>query len=192
MNIALDFDGVLSHTMKRWVMIHQQKGGQITLRDVDVWAFYEKFDMTKDECFAIFDEVWGDWENLIPLEHDLDQKTKMLGNLGHLDVVTTVSEPFIPQITKWLDRENVTYKNVIHSTEKHKLDYDIYIDDAVKNAEKMLDAGKTVLLYNQPWNHYYDDNVIDTKTGGELYRVYNLYHAIDKIRELTGQNGKLI
>ncbi len=192
MKIALDFDGVLSHSMKRWVEIQNQtfKRKKITLRDVDVWAFYEKFGMTKEECFKIFDKVWGDWTKLIPMEHDLQQKTKMLSKLGEVDIVTTVIEGWIPNITKWLDRENISYNSVVHSEAKHELDYDIYIDDAVKNAEKMLDSGKTVLLYNQPWNHYYGDTYFQKGTGGELYRIYNLYHAIDKINWI--QRGKLI
>lgn len=176
MRIALDFDGVLSHTMKRWIEVHQNGGGKMTLRDVDVWAFYEKFGMSKDECFAIFDQVWGNWDEIIPMEHDLNQKTKMLNNIGMVDIVTTVRKEFIPHITKWLEKEGVVYNKVIHSTAKHTLDYDVYIDDATKNAEQMLDAGKLVLLYNQPWNHQYNP---DNK---KCVRVYNLYHAIDVLR----------
>ena len=193
MKIALDFDGVLSHTMKRWVAVFnlhykdKYEIDELTIREIDRWAFFEKFNMPVDEAFEIFDKCWTNWEKLEPLEQDIYQKTKMLSNLAHgeLDIVTTVSEDKIPFITRWLLRHDIVYRKVIHSKEKHKLDYDVYIDDSPKNVTEMYDAGKVVLMYNQPWNRHIDDiKMKEAFSGRLLMRVYNLYHAIDVIRSL--------
>lgn len=178
MKIALDFDGVLSHTMKRWVAIYNgkpNKHADITIRDINEWAFFENWGMSVDECFEIFDECWNGWENLEPMEQDQWQKTKMLCNIGEVDIVTTVNESALPSIEKWLKHHDIRYNKIVHSKKKHELNYDVYIDDSPKNILEMEQAGKNVLAYNQPWNRHIKDSHYVT-------RVYNLYHAIDVLR----------
>ncbi len=188
MKIALDFDGVLSHTMKSWVKNYNKSysdkyNKQISVRDIDKWAFYESWGMGKEECFDIFDQCWQDWEKLEPLEQDLWQKTKMLCNLGEVDIVTSVSERWLPEIECWLQCQGIHYNKLVHSDTKADLDYDVYIDDSQMNIERVVGAGKIALMLNQPWNR-------EVLTTDKIIRVYNLYHAIDVIRELQGNEGK--
>lgn len=188
MKIALDFDGVLSHTMKSWVKNYNKSysdkyNKQISVRDIDKWAFYESWGMGKEECFDIFDQCWQDWEKLEPLEQDLWQKTKMLCNLGEVDIVTSVSERWLPEISLWLQCQGIHYNKLVHSDTKADLDYDVYIDDSQMNIERVVGAGKIALMLNQPWNR-------EVLTTDKIIRVYNLYHAIDVIRELQGNEGK--
>jgi len=188
MKIALDFDGVLSHTMKSWVKNYnkgysKKYNKQISVRDIDKWAFYESWGMEKEECFDIFDQCWQDWEKLEPLEQDLWQKTKMLCNLGEVDIVTSVSERWLPEIECWLQCQGIHYNKLIHSDTKSDLDYDVYIDDSQMNIERVVGAGKIALMLNQPWNR-------EVLTTDKIIRVYNLYHAIDVIRELQGNESK--
>ena len=188
MKIALDFDGVLSHTMKSWVKRYNKrkdKHANISVRDIDKWAFYESWGMTKEECFDIFDECWGDWRKLEPLEPDQWQKTKMLCNLGEMDIVTAVTEKFLPNIESWAICKGLHYNKIIHSSNKTDLDYDIFIDDSPKNIQEIFDAHKLALMYNQPWNRNVEE--LQNHKGG-IIRIYNLYHAIDVIREYVKQN----
>lgn len=176
MKTAIDFDGVLSHTMKSWVSKYNKKSPQkITIRDIDKWAFYEKFDMDLNEAFEIFDDTWSDYSKLEPMEHELNQKTKMLNNLGGLDVVTSVTEKHKKSLILWLSKHGITFDKIIFSNSKEELDYDYFIDDSPLNAQKFTDNKKNCLLYNQPWNRNVVDNIYIT-------RVYSLYHAIDIIR----------
>ncbi len=180
MKIALDFDGVLSHTMKRWVEIFNEKYSKkysrmITIRDINEWAFFEDWGMDKDEAFEIFDQCWENWDKLEPLETDLWQKTKMLCNIGEVDIVTSVNPQWMPHIRSWLEKHGVHFNKVLHSKEKHKLDYDVYIDDSPQNIREMAEAGKWVLMINQPWNR-------GVKEEGKIVRCYNLYHVIDVLR----------
>lgn len=190
MKIALDFDGVLSHTMKRWVAVYNtkpNKHAEISTRDIDKWAFFENWGMNLEEAFGIFDECWRDWEKLEPLEPDQWQKTKMLCNLGEMDIVTAVTEKYLPNIETWARCKGLHYNKLIHSNSKQDLDYDIYIDDSPKNILEIFDAGKVALMYNQPWNRHVEE--LQNHKGG-IIRIYNLYHAIDVIREYVRQNGK--
>ncbi|MBA4718944.1 MAG: hypothetical protein HRO68_07590 [Nitrosopumilus sp.] len=76
---------------------------------------------------------------------------------------------------KFLKKHKISYNNIIFSENKEELDYDTFIDDSPINAIKIFDAGKSVLLYNQPWNQDIIPKKIDMT---HLIRVYSLDHAI--------------
>ena len=188
MKIALDFDGVLAHTMKSWVRIcNEMDNGvkHLTVRDIDRWSFFKKWNMSIDDAFVIFDKAWSEWEELESLEQDIYQKTHMLCNLGQTDIVTNVSEKWRSAVLKWLSFYKVEYNKLIFSKEKWKLDYDIYIDDSPSNADKIIRAGKICLLYNQPWNRGVIEKESNIEFDGTTYRIYSLYNAIDMIRDLV-------
>lgn len=181
MKIALDFDGVLSHTMQAWVdefnVLHPSK--KTTIRDVQEWAFFEKepFSITYDEAFDIFDFCWKHWEDLRPLEVNQDWKVERLGTLGKLDVVSAIVKNK-EGIRRWLATQKIPTNEVVFSQEKWDLSYDIYIDDSPVNVYKIKKAGKICILYDQPWNR-------NVKTNGQVKRVYSLNHAYDTIVKLN-------
>lgn len=188
MRISLDFDGVLSHTMKSWVNncnILDNNVPEITLKDIDRWAFFEKWGMEWPEALEIFKMCWTDTDNLDPMEHDLAQKVRLLKKLGTVDVVTSVDPICKHFIEYWLIRKGIEYDGLRFVSIKEELDYDVFIDDSPVNAMKIFNAGKDVLLYNQPWNRNIPNSFCTDKGTGEewsITRVYNLYHAIDVIR----------
>jgi len=185
MKIALDFDGVLAHTMKRWCEVCNglsNKAPLVGVRDIEHWHFYKDFGLTKVEAFDIFDIVWQNWQKLEPMEPDLGQKTHMLNNLGQVDIVTSIHADKVLFIRQWLARHKIEFKELIFSEDKYNLDYDVFIDDSPENVTKAYENHKQCLLYNQPWNRDVP-NKIGSVIG--IRRVYNLYHAIDAIRELT-------
>ena len=65
---------------------------------------------------------------------------------------------------------------MLEGLEKTNLDYDVFIDDSPLNAKSMLDAGKSVILYNQPWNLSFNDP--------RAKRIYQLKDAISIIKTL--------
>ena len=79
-------------------------------------------------------------------------------------------------------RHRIEFNELIFSEDKYNLDYDVFIDDSPENVTKAYEKHKQCLLYNQPWNRDIS-NKIGSVMG--IRRVYNLYHAIDAIRELT-------
>lgn len=183
--IALDFDGVLSDTMDRWVNIYNsavpKHKHHATYSDIDQWNFYKKFDISQDECFDIFSLAWKNWRSLKPMERHINLKTETLYELGYVDIVTSVLPEYIYAVKNWLEMYGVKYNNIVHSNEKHKLDYDIYIDDSERNILNAGKAGKIAVLYNQPWNQ--DVFLFDRYISRDIkaIRVYNLDQAIERI-----------
>lgn len=194
MRLALDFDGVLSDTINSWIDKYNQiytydlKKDFITSRYVEHWNFFEGLGLTQEQGFDIFSMAWSDWKNLKPMEPHLKQKTKILHNLVDVDIVTAVQPDNLNDISQWLDWHHISYRNIVHSHAKHELDYDIYIDDASRNIQDVFNSGKIGLLMNQPWNRDMKDQIdinVDYSVGGKIQRVYNLYHAIDIVREIV-------
>jgi len=188
MKLALDFDNVLAHTTQLWVEVcnHRSNGARlINVRDVDEWDFWKKIGLSHEEAFTIFDICWESWRQIPPLETELHQKTKMLRKLvDKMDIVTSVKEGHTVAIHSWLAKHNIEYDEVIFTQNKHLLDYDIFIDDSPDNAIKIYGENKQCLLYNQPWNRKSTDR-IGSVVG--IRRVYNLYHAIDVVRDLVAR-----
>lgn len=154
---------------------NEKHNKNVTTRDIERWEFYQDFDLNIEECFSIFDEAWGDWTRLEPMEQDLYQKTKMLNNIGKVDIVTAIHEYQKKNIILWLCKHGVKYNKIVFSTKKEELDYTVFIDDSPNNAKNFLENNKLCLLYNQPWNRHVKNTMYTT-------RIYNLYHAIDVLR----------
>jgi len=180
MKIALDFDGVLCHTMRAWIdefnVLHPSK--KTTIRDIQEWSFFEKepFNISYDEAFKIFDYCWKHWDDLDALEVDQDWKVEKLGTLGKLDIVTSVVKNK-EGIRKWLTEHKILFNDIQFTQEKWKLKYDYYIDDSPSNAKHIKEEDKICILYDQPWNR-------EVKTNGNIKRVYNLNHAYDVIKKM--------
>lgn len=192
MKIGLDFDGVTGYTTKLWVEKFNEKyQTSITTRNIDRWGFYEPLGITLNECMEIFGETWKDWKKLEPMEQDMWQKTRMLCNLGTVDIVTNASPDVRLQLEKWLGVHKISYNELIFSSSKWDLDYDVFIDDSPSNIEKIYKAGKIALVYNHAWNRDIKEksNVFEhgactyvDHDKGQIRRIYNLYHAIDFIK----------
>lgn len=181
MSIAVDFDGVISNTIKKWIQIFNQDYSKkydlyLSYNKIKEWDFYKNFDITHDDSREIFRQCWEKWNSLEPTEFMLSQKTKTLSDMyGGLDIVTAINPTHKESIEKFLKKYKIQYTEIIFSENKEKLDYPIFIDDSPDNAKKMFDCGKSVLLYNQPWN----TNIIPKKIDKtHLSRVYSLDHAI--------------
>jgi len=175
--------------MKAWIQKYNKKyNANLTIRFIEKWGFYEDLGMSVEECFVIFNQAWADIDNLESIEQDIWQKTKMLSNLGTVDIVTSVYPEQAAKVKEWLDRQGVVRNKIVFTQDKTILEYDVFIDDSPSNIVKVVQNGKIGLLYNQPWNRQVDVQQ-DIFTGqGQIFRVYNLYDAIDMIRSLKKTN----
>lgn len=185
MSIAVDFDCVLSDTVKKWVQIFNQDYSEkynlhLSYNQIKEWDFHEGFGITKDDSREIFNQCWMKWNSLEPTEFMLSHKTKTLSDMyDGLDVVTAVNPIHEESVKKFLKKYKIKYDKIVFSENKEELDYVIFIDDSPDNAKKMFDCGKSVLLYNQLWN-------IDIENKQEksihLSRVYSLDHTIQLLQ----------
>lgn len=155
MRLALDFDGVLSDTMKLWCHRYNQLyDRKITLNDIQDWDFFTSLGLSFDEAYSIFNWCWSNQEMLTPLESDVTQHVNKIAEEFNIDIVTSVIPEHIPDIKKWLDRYEIPYDNIIHSNKKHELDYSLFIDDSPDNITNMIKSGRNALIYTQSWNKH--------------------------------------
>lgn len=189
MKIAIDFDGVLCNTIKKWIEIFNSEYSvkynnlKLSYGKITEFDFYSTFHITHEDSRKIFAQCWEQWDTLEPTEFMLNKKMQKLPEMcDAIHVVTANNSTNKKYLKAFLKKHSIPYGAIIFEEEKEKLHYDLFIDDSPYNAQKIFDAGKSVLLYNQPWNQ----DVIPLNTDDVfLYRVYGIDHAIHIIQNLN-------
>ncbi len=169
LRIAVDLDGVLAETMEAWCKrAGQILGKRLTLEDLDSWASWRKFGITKDQFFALLNGVWDTWQDIPPTEPSLSAKVARIEDLGSLDIVTGRSRSTVESAKLWLADHKIPYQRFVRVEgwrDKVFLNYDVYIDDA---PELMPLISRNPLmrgiLYERPWN----------RDVGDLPRVFKV------------------
>lgn len=91
---------------------------------------------------------------------------KMLRSLAsngvHVRVIThRLSDPELaPRITAdtmhWLNRNRIPYSDISFTGNKAQVEADVYVDDAPANIKALTAAGKTLIIFDQPYNRHFD------------------------------------
>jgi uncharacterized HAD superfamily protein len=171
-------DGVLADVMDTWLSYNNKIRSSISKSDISEWDFWKRYDISKFDFYEELSMCWKSWKTIPPTETDISYTSKELSKVGTVDIVTAREDSTHDDVKNWLAMHNVTFKNyvgVTEGTEKAKLDYDVFIDDSPINAQHMLDAGKSVVLYNQPWNLGFSDS--------RAKRINELKNAVNIIKE---------
>jgi len=177
MKIALDVDGVLADVIESWLNHSNTIRPTISKHEITDWEFWKKFKIDRFDFYAELSLCWKNWVSIPPTEKDLSSITKLLSNMGQVDIVTARERSTDSFVKSWLNHHDVSYNNyisVIDGPMKADLDYDVFIDDSPLNAEKFLKNSKKIILYSQPWNQHISDT--------SIHRVSNLSEAIEKIK----------
>ncbi len=180
MRIALDVDGVLADVIHSWLSYNNKIRTVILKSDISEWDFWKKYNIDKFDFYKELSTCWKSWKDIPPTENKISHASKDLSKIGTVDIVTAREESTHNDVKNWLKMHGIVFKNyvgVAEGTEKAKLDYDIFIDDSPINAESMLAQGKSVILYDQPWNVAFSDP--------RAKRIYELKKAIDIIEEIN-------
>ena len=180
MKIALDVDGVLADVIHAWLLYNNKIRPTILKSDISDWDFWKRYNIDKFDFYEELSICWKSWKDIPPTESDISYASKELSKIGTVDIVTAREDSTHNDVKNWLKMHDVVFKNyvgVVEGTEKAKLDYDIFIDDSPINAESMLAQGKSVILYNQPWNIGFSDP--------RAKRIYELKKATDVIEEIN-------
>lgn len=179
LKIGLDVDGVLADVIHTWLSFNNKKRNVITKEEISEWNFWEQYKINRFEFYKELSLCWQTWYDIPSTEENLSSTTTILSNLGEVDIVTAREESTHTYVKHWLSSQKIIYKNyigVLEGLEKTKLDYDVFIDDSPINAKSMLDAGKLVILYTQPWNQRFNDP--------RAKRIFQLKDAIPIIKTL--------
>ena len=177
MKIALDVDGVLADVIQSWLNYSNTIRDKILKHEITDWDFWKKHQINRYDFYAELSSCWKNWKEIPATENNLSLVTKNLSELGNVDIVTARERSTDSFVKNWLEYYDVSYDNyvsVIDGPMKADLDYDVFIDDSPLNALKIIQQNKKIILYSQPWNQ----NITDK----HIYRVSNLFEAVDKIK----------
>ncbi len=183
LKIGLDVDGVLADVIQAWLSYNNKMRSNILKSEISEWDFWKKLHIDKFDFYRELSLCWQSWEDIPTTENTLFTVTAELAKLGKVDIVTAREESTHIHVKRWLKSKKIFYTNyvvVLEGTEKTKLDYDIFIDDSPINAKSMLDAGKSVIIYTQPWNLSFDDS--------RVKRIYQLKDAVPIIKTLIQES----
>jgi len=186
MRIALDVDGVLADVILLWIEKSNLRRGRLTKEQITSWDFWRDSNIDRYDFYRELSDCWRDWKGIPPTEKSLSQSTRRLSELGRVDVVTARERSTDGFVRKWLEFHDISFDNyvsVADGTLKADLDYDLFIDDSPLNASALVEKGKPVLLYDQPWNAGLD--------GPLLTRVSSLGDAVGKISRVFSSGGSL-
>ena len=180
LKIGLDVDGVLADVIHAWLDYNNTIRTPILKEEISEWDFWKRHQINKYDFYKELSLCWQTWSKIPSTEENLSTSTSILSNVGEVDIVTAREKSTHTYVKSWLSSQKITYKNyvgVLEGVEKTKLDYDIFIDDSPINAKSMLDAGKSVILYTQPWNLNFNDP--------RAKRIHTLKDAIFIIKSIT-------
>ncbi len=183
MKIALDVDGVLADVIQSWLLYNNKIRSTINKSEISEWDFWKNHNIQKFDFYNELSLCWKSWKDIPPTEGNISNATKRLSELGTVDIVTAREESTHDYVKNWLKFHNIAFKNyvgVMEGVEKAKLDYDIFIDDSPINAHSMINEGKSVILYTQPWNTNFGDN--------RAVRIQKLENAISIINKISETN----
>lgn len=183
LKIGLDVDGVLADVIHAWLDYNNKIRMPISKEEILEWDFWKRYQIDKYDFYKELSLCWQTWNKIPSTEENLSTSTSALSNFGEVDIVTAREDSTHVHVKNWLSSQKITYKNyvgVFEGTEKTKLDYDIFIDDSPINAKSMLDAGKPVILYTQPWNLSFNDP--------RAKRIFQLKDAIPIIKTLIQED----
>lgn len=162
LKIAVDLDGVLAESMFVWCKkANDTFGTGLRMEDLDSWASWKKYGISKDDFYRLLDESWDEWQAIPPTEPALAEKVAKVEKFGDLDIVTGRSKRTVEAARSWVDSQKVRYRRfvrVLGWRDKILLDYDVYIDDA-PDLMPLISRSPTAwgILYERPWNRSVGD-----------------------------------
>ncbi len=183
MRIAIDIDGVLLDIMVTYCKIFNNKyKTDYIKKDVNNWEFYKDWNITADECFDLFFELYDSMS--IPfIDERAPEIMKKLNTSHDVYILTARTPEYKSQVVKKLNyhniQKNIQYVDIIllhHIPYDLKLqqNFDIYVDDNPNLAEPIRKLKERyLLLYDQPWNQNIicKDNIIRVFNWKEVYKI---------------------
>ncbi|MCS7109882.1 MAG: hypothetical protein NZ956_00225 [Candidatus Caldarchaeum sp.] len=183
MRIALDVDGVLADLAGMVIEVYEEMTGvKISREMITEWEFWVKLNMTRGEFLKLIIRAWERWEQLRPLEDDLEEDTRNLMEFGEVDILTQRPAETVEYVKKWLRLHGVAYRRFVWVPLKGSKDsfrYDVYIDDSPRLAERLANKGRLMLLYDQSWNQ-------KAPQASNIVRIVSLDDGFNRLAEGLG------
>ncbi len=176
MKISLDIEGTIAdiHT-PTFRALREKHNDKSISADVSWDLGNSSIDIV--EFLEVAKEIWYHSPSVINLkDNKVPQTVSAIRNRHSLDLVTSRTNCENP-MKQWLEEKNIEYNNFIIKEDKSELDYDIFIDDSPKLAEKV----DNIILYDNPWNKCVDDSKIICRIGDGLKEFSDLPEIIESL-----------
>src|SRR6266540_2959118 len=129
LKIAVDLDGVLAESMLVWCeRVNKEFGTQLKIEDLDSWASWRTFGISKDDFYRILDESWEDWKQIPPTELGIANKVAAISTLGEIDIVTGRSRMTEMAAKSWVEHQKIRCHRFVRVSgwrDKVGLGYDV-------------------------------------------------------------------
>ncbi len=184
LKIAFDIDGTLAMIDKPMIgMYNELKGTSYTENDMTDWNF-KLIGATYREMMNIYVDLWKNHYAEIKFAGDAKQ-IKELAKYYAIDIVTARdtddSKPTgdtAKELSEWIGMHQLSgipIRIVSPNTNKANLDYQIYVDDSPRLAEKVVGKeGKVLFLVHHPFNasiHEDGQKIIRVADAKEATRI---------------------
>ncbi|MFB6204614.1 MAG: hypothetical protein ABEJ75_03135 [Candidatus Nanohaloarchaea archaeon] len=198
MKVALDLEGVLSDIHTEFLKVYNRRHGtSFSREDIDDWVFgtvREHFNETHglepgntqgflrghhswEGFYAVSENMWREDHDRIPALFD-SVPTIMSDEEFQVDIVTA-RKRVREKLEQWLESKGVQkgrhFDRLRIENDKHRLDYDIFIDDNPALHQELKGTEKHGIMVEQPWNR---------STDCGTTRVKNVEQVTEAVKDL--------
>ncbi|MDB5254203.1 MAG: uncharacterized protein JWL80_269 [Parcubacteria group bacterium] len=175
--IGVDLDDVLLNFNDAFIEFHNLKYGSSYNRS-DLTTFHymkNQWGIDIQESLKRLDDFYRSEHHIksLPVDGSVDAMTELLKN-NVIHIVTASPEEFKENILAWLNVhfgdkfKNIHFirKTIFDGKAKNKrdickeLNIEVFIDDAIHNAEDIISGNIPVILLDTPWNQGYEGSLI--------------------------------
>lgn len=164
MRLMVDLDGVVYDfvdTLTYWCRWREGMSSD-RLPYPASWDFYrDQWGLTLEEFLAIGGRAVDDgylFAEGYSIEGAIDglHALRDAGHTIHIATDRSYGSRSVENTERWLTANAVPYDSLTFGRDKSVVDADIYIDDRDKNVEALRAAGKSAVIFDQPWNQNVD------------------------------------
>lgn len=154
--IAVDMDGVLiEYNRSKVVPALQAAGFDITYDEITRFNYEEllgpegaKVALSIINSEEVYDGLDAEPGALKGLE--------ALRKIGRVIILTYALTNMARVKLTWLKEHGIDFADIVYARDKRLVQADILIDDAVHNIEPWLATGRPAVLFDRPWNRYWE------------------------------------
>jgi len=175
--IVFDLDGVLANTVKQTLSnIEEETAIKRTNDDIKHYDMTIDLGLPWDYIIGAFRKAWKEYEKIEPVDPNIPYILNKLHEKSEIYIVTS-SVGADKEIIGWLKMNNIVYDKLIHvkrDIEKLNVEADVFIEDNPHLAVELKNAGKFVIMLEQPWNVEFRNNGIAfAMDWNELFNIIN-------------------
>ena len=157
LTIGIDIDGVIvDYASAILPLLSKICQRPVSYEDLSHWNIGEALNIGEEAVDSVWEQVL--YSDLLRYASPIDGALEGLSTLRKHEIWLVTARPKAMQnlTLSWLGENKVKYDGLVFESGTDKLsvgpDFDVFIEDNVKQARAMAEAGIFSLLLDQPWN----------------------------------------